>query len=216
MTAETLEALITGWSLGLAAGFSPGPLLTLVVTATLERGLGAGARVALAPLLTDLPIVVTALLVSSVLPPLALALLSLGGGVFVIYLGVDTLRRSRRPMPTADGGEMKDLWRGALVNVLSPHPWLFWLGIGGPQVVGLGRASTLGASGFIGLFYAALVGSKLVIAALVAGGRKSLGGAGYRRVVALCGLLLVGLGGWLLWSGGLDFMDALGAQQQGA
>ncbi|MEM1181023.1 MAG: LysE family transporter [Acidobacteriota bacterium] len=211
MTAETFEALITGLSLGLAAGFSPGPLLTLVVTTTLERGLGAGARVAFAPLLTDLPIVAAALLVSAMLPPLALSLLSVGGGLFVIYLGIDTLRRSREPMPTEAGGDMKDLWRGALVNVLSPHPWLFWLGIGGPQVVGLARTTTAGAAGFLGLFYAALVGSKLVIAVVVARGRRALGGAGYRRVVAFCGLLLIGLGAWLLWTGGLDFMTAFDA-----
>jgi len=45
-----------GLGLGLAAGASPGPLLTLVVSSTLARGFGAGLRVALAPVLTDAPI----------------------------------------------------------------------------------------------------------------------------------------------------------------
>jgi len=204
MTAETLEALITGWSLGLAAGLSPGPLLTLVVTATLERGFGAGLRVALAPLLTDLPIVTASLLVTAALPAIALAALSIGGGLFVIHLGVSTLQRASEGLVAGDGAGTKDLWRGALVNVLSPHPWLFWLGIGGPQVVGLWRSTSAGAAGFIGLFYAALVGSKILVAAIVARSRRALGGRGYRFVVGACGLLLVGLGLWLAIRGGLD------------
>ena len=208
MPAETIEALITGWSLGLAAGFSPGPLLTLVVTATLERGFGAGLRVAFAPLLTDLPIVATSLLITASLPAIALAGLSFGGGLFVIYLGISTLRQAKEGLAEGEGAEMKDLWRGALVNVLSPHPWLFWLGIGGPQVVGLWRSTGTGAVGFIGLFYAALVGSKVLVAAVVARGRRALDGRGYRLVVSACGLLLIALGLWLAISGGMDFQVA--------
>ena len=28
-----------------------------------------------------------------------------------------------------------DLRRSALVNALSPHPWLFWITVGGPLLV---------------------------------------------------------------------------------
>ena len=52
-----MEDLVVALTLGLAAGVSPGPLLALVVSATLERGFGAGLRVASAPLVTDLPII---------------------------------------------------------------------------------------------------------------------------------------------------------------
>ena len=42
-----MEAILLAFSLGLAAGLSPGPLLTLVVSTSLARGFGAGLRVAL-------------------------------------------------------------------------------------------------------------------------------------------------------------------------
>ncbi len=49
-----------GILLGLSAGVAPGPLLTLVVSETLSGGVGAGVRVALSPLLSDLPIILFA------------------------------------------------------------------------------------------------------------------------------------------------------------
>jgi len=42
-----LEFLVSGIVLGLAAGMSPSPLLTLVVSETLKRGRGDGIRVAI-------------------------------------------------------------------------------------------------------------------------------------------------------------------------
>lgn len=60
---ERMMFFITaGAALGLSAGFSPGPLLTLVLTETLHHGVKAGIRVALAPMITDAPIIVLTLL----------------------------------------------------------------------------------------------------------------------------------------------------------
>ena len=53
-----LEAFGTGMLFGLSAGLAPGPLLALGIAQTLRFGAGQGVRVALAPLITDLPIIV--------------------------------------------------------------------------------------------------------------------------------------------------------------
>jgi len=50
-------------TLGLSAGFSPGPLLALVVSQTLQYGTMEGIKVAIAPLLTDCPIILVSLFV---------------------------------------------------------------------------------------------------------------------------------------------------------
>ncbi|CAA9508743.1 MAG: hypothetical protein AVDCRST_MAG85-2212, partial [uncultured Solirubrobacteraceae bacterium] len=81
-----MESLLLGLSLGLGAGLAPGPLLALVVGATLERGFAAGARIAAAPLVSDAPIVALCVLVLGGLPDEALAALSLAGAVFVLWL----------------------------------------------------------------------------------------------------------------------------------
>ncbi|RMH22547.1 MAG: hypothetical protein D6696_03105 [Acidobacteria bacterium] len=210
-----MDALFFALALGLSAGISPGPLLTLVLTATLERGFGAGLRVASAPLVTDVPIVAACLWLLAGLPAAALAGLGVGGGLFAAYLGAGVLRRagSAEPRPAGGGGGPRDLWRGVMVNALSPHPWLFWLGVLGPQVVALwrGRGAALTA-GFVGLFYAGLVGSKIAVAAGVARGRHHLDARWYRRALRACGLLLLGFGMVLVVQGiaalrgpGVDF-----------
>ena len=201
-----MEYLVIGLGLGLAAGFSPGPLLTLVLTATLQRGARAGIRVASAPLLTDLPIVVTAIWLASSIPSWTLNGLSLLGGLFVAFLGIVTWRDANGARLSAEEADEssvgKDLLSGALVNVLSPHPWLFWVGIGAPRVVELQRGAGLKwALAFLLLFYAGLVGSKILLALGVAGGRHILSDAWYRRILWACGALLVGLGLWLGFDG---------------
>jgi threonine/homoserine/homoserine lactone efflux protein len=196
-----MTAFWLGVGFGLTAGLSPGPLLTLVITATLERGFGAGLRVALAPFVTDLPIILLTLLFLSALPPAFLAILAGAGGLFVIYLGVETIRHAPRSLlaaVSANSATTQDLWRGSLVNLLSPHPWLFWLGVGGPLLLEFSSSSWLGGSAFITGFYALLIGSKVAIAAGVAGGRRYLSEEWYRRLLLISGVLLLILGAGLL------------------
>jgi threonine/homoserine/homoserine lactone efflux protein len=191
--------LIAGISLGLGAGISPGPLLTLVVTSSLERGFAAGMRVAVAPLLTDAPIVALALLFVSSIPHPVLRGLGMAGGIVVAGLGLATLRGVNRPaLPVAEQ-PARDLWRGVAVNVLSPHPWVFWLTAGGPLLVAAWRRNPATGSAFVAGFYLLLVGSKVVIAFLVAGAGHRLGEPARRRLIAVGGALLVAGGALLLW-----------------
>ena len=197
-----MEAVAAGLALGLAAGVSPGPLLTLVISSTLERGLGAGLRVSIAPLLTDAPIVALSLVVLRELPPALLDGFSVVGGLVVIWIGVGTLRSARRgPLPEDQGSGSGDIWRGVLVNVLSPHPWLFWASVGGPLLLTSWRAAPWRGIGFLAAFYGLIVGSKMVVAVITARGRRFLGGAGSRALLTVAGLLLIGLGLLLIRQG---------------
>lgn len=196
--------LFAGVSLGMAAGVSPGPLMTLVITRTLARGFGAGLRVAIAPLLTDLPIIVISLLFFSMLPPLLETILTVTGGRFVLYLAWETLSEARHATlidshGTAPAAASDDIWRGVLVNFLSPHPWLFWMTVAAPILMNAWQTSALAALGFLVGFYGLLVGGKVLLALAVAGGRRFLTDAWYRRLLAASGLLLAIFGLLLLW-----------------
>lgn len=197
-----LSALLTGVSLGFSAGISPGPLTTLVLTSTLERGFRAGLRVAIAPLLTDLPIIVVSLLIFSALPPLLEVGLTVAGGVLLAYLGAETLRDSRHAQlelsPNPDALN-QDLWRGVLVNLISPHPWLFWLSVGSPILINAWRTNPTMAALFLLGFYALLVGSKIAIAWGVAGARHLLDDRWYRNLLRLSGVLLLVFAALLFW-----------------
>jgi len=157
--------LTQGLVLGLAAGFAPGPLLALVIAQTLSHGMREGVKVAFAPLVTDVPIVALAVLL--VAPVAAfqtgLGVLSLIGAAFVFYLACDSFRTVRRRDDSATGLP-RSLGRGALVNALNPHPYLFWLAVGAPTVIKAWRVSPLAAAAFLLGFYASLTGAKVVVA----------------------------------------------------
>jgi threonine/homoserine/homoserine lactone efflux protein len=197
MLAITLQALV----LGLAAGLSPGPLLALVMTESLRGGTAAGIRVAFAPLLTDVPIVALSWGLAGSLDPDSpgLAVLSLAGAAVVAHLGLAQWRAvlpEIRDKPTAGA-----LRRGALVNLLNPHPWLFWITLGGPLLATSAEQSYWLAGTFLLIFYVLLVGTKVVLALLMARWGRRLTGIGYRRVSRLLGLLLIVLALQLAWEG---------------
>lgn len=197
--------LLLGLSLGLSAGLSPGPLLTLVIMRTLGRGFGAGLRVALSPLITDTPIILITLLLFNALPPLLERVVTAAGGLFLLYLGVETIRSAghahlegQSAAPAARDAHV-DLWHGALVNLLSPHPWLFWMAIGSPTLARAWGAGWPYALAFLLGFYTLLVGGKIMVAAAVAGGRRFLTDRSYRGLLWGAGLLLCLFGVLLLW-----------------
>ncbi|HEY6761123.1 MAG TPA: LysE family transporter [Baekduia sp.] len=190
-----MHSLLLGLSLGLGAGVAPGPLLAVVVRASLEGGFAAGARVAMGPLLTDVPIILVAVVLASALPSPALGALGIAGGAFLVWLGAEALREEPAPVEAATGGAAVaagSLRRGALVNLLNPHPWVFWIAVGVPI---LGDGSVAEGVAFLVPFYLMLVGSKLVVAAALGAGRsRLLRGRGYRVALRVSGVLLTAAG----------------------
>lgn len=193
--------LSLGLSMGLNAGISPGPLLALVITASLRSGFAGGLQVALAPLVSDLPIVALSVLLAGNLPPEATRWVGIVGGLVVVWMGVGAIRAGRRATLPGEGRAQsehrRELWRGVVVNVLNPHPYLFWTVVGGPALVNGWRESPLHALAFLVPFYVLLVGSKVTIAFLVSRKAGGLSQAWYRRTLQGSGVLLVGMGIWL-------------------
>jgi threonine/homoserine/homoserine lactone efflux protein len=193
--------LLLGMSLGLGAGVSPGPLLGLVIAATLQRGLGAGLQIALSPLVTDGPIIVVVLVALHQLPARVIGILTLAGGLYVALLGLATLvavARAEAPVGATPQGGARELWRGSLVNLLSPPPWLFWIGIGGPVLLNAWQDTPLRAVLFLVGMFGLLIGSKVAVALLFAVARGRVSTVGYRLLLVASGLLMLGASGGLI------------------
>ncbi|MEJ5358890.1 MAG: LysE family translocator [Desulfobacterales bacterium] len=196
------DLLLRGTVLGLAAGFSPGPLTVLVVSETLRHGLRSGLMVALAPLLTDLPIIALAVFLLDRLAdrPAMLGAIAVLGAGYLFHLGWESLRPPRSTELPASPAP-RALLRGVGTNFLNPNPYIFWIGVGTPLLLEAGARSGLHAVAFAGPFFVFLVGSKLVLARLVDRSRGFLGGKAFRRILALLGLCLMAYGVLLLREG---------------
>ena len=174
----------------------------LVVSQTLQHGTREGVRVAVAPLLTDIPIICLGLILFSMFadPDFALGIVSFIGSAFVGYLGLSNLRQQPFEI-TFPQEASRSYLKGAATNILSPHPYLFWLSVGVPTVLKASSLSLSAALGFIVLFYVCIVGAKIVIAFTVGRSRHFLTGAKYLWIIKGLGLLLIGFALILLYDG---------------
>jgi len=184
--------LTTGIILGLSAGFAPGPILALVISETLNHDKKAGIKVALAPIITDLPIIVLTLFILSKLSGFhtVLGIISILGGCFILYLGFESLRTKGMTV-RLDNVKPKSLQKGIIVNLLSPHPYLFWVSVGGPLTVKAMQHSIIAAAAFITSFYVLLVGSKIGLAILVGNYKSFLQGNIYINTMRTLGFVLI-------------------------
>jgi len=184
--------LTTGIILGLSAGFAPGPILALVISETLTHDKRAGIKVALAPIITDLPIIVLTLFVLSKLTGFhtVLGIISLLGGCFILYLGFESIRTKGMTV-RLNNDKPKSLQKGIIINFLSPHPYLFWFSVGGPLTIKAMQHDIIAAAAFISSFYVLLIGSKILIAIAVGKSKSFLTDKTYIYTMRLLGTMLV-------------------------
>lgn len=204
-----LHYIIIGTVLGLSAGFAPGPLLTLVISETLQHDIKSGVKVALAPIITDLPIIILTVFVLSKLADFnnILGVISVIGGFFILFMGYESIRTKGVGLNIRKV-EPKSLTKGALANALSPHPYLFWFSVGAPI---MSKAMTLGISApliFIISFYSFLVGAKIALAIFVGKSKSFLKGNVYIYTLRLLGLVLCVLA-VVLFHDGLKLLEIL-------
>lgn len=197
-----MHDLILGLLLGGSAGFAPGPLLALVISETLRHGVRSGIRVAVAPLVTDLPIILLTVLALSRLSGLdgVLGVISIAGGLFVLSMGIESLRVNGVELQQ-DAAAPKSFLKGILANALSPHPYVFWLTVGAPITTEALASGIAPASLFVASFYAALVGTKVLLAILAGRSKAFMGGRAYRVILRALGLMLILLAIALLHDG---------------
>jgi len=183
--------LTIGIVLGLSAGFTPGPLLTLVISETLQHDIKSGVKVALAPIITDFPIVVITLYILTKISHFnsILGIISLLGAFFLLFMGYSNLR-IRGVEFKGEDVKPKSLIKGILANALSPYPYLFWFSVGAPTMTKAMNHNSIAAVAFLGSFYALLVGSKIILALLVSKSKYFLTGSVYIYIMRFLGLIL--------------------------
>jgi threonine/homoserine/homoserine lactone efflux protein len=203
---EALPFFISGVIFGLVAGISPGPLLTLVISETLRHSKKAGIAIALAPLLTDVPIVSVSVFILSKIPhsDFVLGTISIAGALFIGYLAYESISLQGIEA-NVSAVEPKTLRRGVITNFLSPHPYLFWIAVGAPTILKAYKTNFLSVVLFILSFYIFLVGSKIIVALLVDKSKTFLKSNVYIYTIKLLGVILIILA-LLFIRDGLNFL----------
>ncbi len=212
--------LATSFVIGLSGALMPGPLLTVVIDRAVRRGpvagllLVAGHGIAEAAMALALVAGLSTLLRQKA----AVALIGFAGGAFLAWMGWGIVRDA--PKLTAPGAETaassagtpavvshsfvstpRLLRDGILASISNPYWFLWWATVGAEYTV-MGLAlGPLGPSAF----YFGHLGADFLWYALVAtgvyAGRKVVPVTVYRGALTLCGLFLIGLAGYFVYTG---------------
>lgn len=208
--AQSLPSLaLAAATLGLSAGFSPGPLLSLVLSQSLRHGAVEGVKVAVAPLLTDAPIIVACWLVLSRFSgaPAVLGVVSCGGAALLARYGLACFTT---PPPRADVPDEapRSVLRGVAANFANPHPYLFWIAIGVPLLLSAAASGPGAVVLFLAVFYAAIVGAKVAVAVTAGHCGRFVSGRVYKGLMAALGVSLFYFAATFLWQAWSFFRGA--------
>jgi threonine/homoserine/homoserine lactone efflux protein len=187
---NSLTYITSAFLLGLS-GLIPGPLLTLVISETLKHGTKEGIKVAVSPLITDLPIILITILVMSKIANIdyLLGIIAFGGSIFLIYLAFESILYKGINHDVTDQANV--IKKGIIANFLNPSPYVFWFTIGAPTIIKAYGESLTFAVLFLLVFYSVLIGSKVVIATITGKSRRFLNSRFYLYLIRFLGAGLI-------------------------
>ena len=195
--------ILQGIGYGFVGAAQPGPFQTYLISQTLTRGWQRTLPAALAPLISDGPIIALCLFLLSRIPPWFERVLYMAGGLFVLYLAYGALRSWKNFDPTISyvGTETRQsILKAALINTLNPNPYLFWSLVTGPILLSGWRQTPVYGVGFIAGFYVTMIlGFSAII--IVFGSARQLGPKVNRALLGSSAIALIGFGLAQLWLG---------------
>jgi threonine/homoserine/homoserine lactone efflux protein len=197
--------IFQGIGYGFAAAAQPGPFQTYLISQTLIKGWKRTLPAALAPLISDSPIIALCLLVISQVPSWMQRFLYLAGGVLVLYLAYGAYRSWKNFDPKLPYFDTKtrtqqSILKAALINILNPNPYIFWSLVTGPILLAGWRETPLHGVGFVAGFYITMILSIAVII-FAFGAAKQLGPRVNRALLGISAVALFSFGLYELWLG---------------
>jgi threonine/homoserine/homoserine lactone efflux protein len=192
---DFFEFLVLGSFLGLASGTSPGPLLAVTISETLKHGKWEGIKVAMSPLITDLPIILAILFLLSHLTNYnsIIGIIAFFGASYLIYSGIKSLKINSSSVEL-ELEKNNALKKGIIVNFGNPHPYIFWISIGGPIIIKSLNTHVSNAILFILGFYIFLVGSKVIITLIVERSKSFISSKYYFSIIHVLGIVQIVFG----------------------
>lgn len=205
----------TAFVVGLSGAMMPGPLLTLTLVATAERGFKAGPQMVLGHAILELSLLAALLAgaVNFLLRPASTTIIALAGGAFLIYLGFsmisDVWTGKLHAIDTPANGNgagpvtMHPVISGLLVSVSNPF-WTIWW-----ATIGLSYLTLSLKSGLIGVgaFFSGHILSDLLwyslIALAVSKGKGLLSPRIYQGLLTGCGFFMLGMGVYFFYTGAM-------------
>ena len=208
---EVGPLFITAFIVGLSSAIAPGPLLTAAIAESIRRGFWAGPQLVLGHAILELVLVLALWggLASFLVRSEVTSVIAFLGGAFLIFMGFTMSRDALGGRLSLE--EIQSLGHqtirlhpvivGAIVSFANPLLLLWWATVGLSYISIAMKIGTIGiASFYSGHTMADLIWLSLVALA-VTGGRKFINQRVYNCILTACGIFLLGLGFYFIYSG---------------
>jgi threonine/homoserine/homoserine lactone efflux protein len=195
--------IIQGIGYGFAAAVQPGAFQTYLISQTLTKGWKRTLSAALAPLISDGPIIALCLLVLSQIPAWLQRFLYMAGGLFILYLAYGAYRARKNfdsDISSTQSGTHQDVRKAGLVNMLNPNPYIYWTLVTGPILLMSWREMPANGVGFLTGFYISILLSLSAII-IVFGTARQLGPKVNRALIGISAIALFYFSMYQLWRG---------------
>ena len=199
----------TSFVVALSGAMMPGPLLVLTISEASRHGFWAGPLLIIGHGALELLLVIALALGLSKLITIELVsqLIGFVGGSILIGMGLLIARRGWRKgtiLPANSPGVRRGrmlVASGVIGSVFNPYWFIWWLTLGLTYMLWSLKLGMAGVASFFTGHILADFSWYALVAFVVATGRKIITDAIYCRLLVVCGLALVALGGYFIISG---------------
>lgn len=208
---ETGALFVTAFIVGLSGAMLPGPFLTTAIAESMRHGFWSGPLMVLGHAILELALVLallaglaTYLVRSDVTTGIALL-----GGAFLIFLGFTMIRDalgSRISMDALQSAAAKQIRihpvaAGFTVSFANPLWHLWWATVGLSYITLAMKSGTIGLLSFFSGHISADLAWYSLVSLAVSGGRRFMSQKIYDLILLVCGIFLLGLGGYFIYLG---------------
>lgn len=210
-----LTIFVSSFVIALSGALMPGPLLTVAISESSQRGFITGPLLIAGHALLELGLVIALLLGLAPflqLPAIFIATALVGSAIlfwmaFGMFKSLPTLRLSWE----ADQKRKNNpVISGILMSAANPYWIIWWATIGLGYILYSWQFGVVGVAFFFVGHILADLGWYSLVAAMVAGGRHFLTDRLYRGLIAVCAVFLVVFAGYFAYAGLAKFTAVAG------
>ena len=200
-----LFAAASFW-VGLSGAMVPGPMLTVTISDSLKKGSRAGPLVVLGHVIAETTLIILLILGLGwvIGSPWVTMIIGGVGGVMLIYIGYSI---ARSPVPEeipGDGDPIEkrgSVLSGIVTSVTNPYFYLWWATVGWAFMLkGIELAGIIGILSFLVGHWGADLSWFSLVSFFTSKGRHVLPGKRYHIMMMICGVFLVFLGIYFIYS----------------
>jgi threonine/homoserine/homoserine lactone efflux protein len=206
MWIEVILFAVTSFWVGLSGALVPGPMLTVTISDSINKGFRAGPLVVLGHVIVESGLIILLILGLGWLIRSDMATMLIGsvGGLMLTYLGY---RIARSPTPSqipGDGNPIKkrgSILSGIMTSLSNPYFFIWWATVGWAFMLkGIELAGAAGILGFLVGHWTSDLSWYSLVSFFSSKGRHILPGKRYKILMVICGIFLITLGAYFIYT----------------